>query len=79
MTKALNKVDQLEAERRPLQAEDVYEWDGRALPRVFLSAVTGQGMPVLRQRLAEFALSRQPDPDADPVAESDDSPCDPAG
>ena len=50
-----NKVDQLAPDRRPLQAEDVYEWDGRALPRVFLSAVTGEGMALLRQRLAEFA------------------------
>jgi len=56
-----NKVDRLAPERRALQAEDVYEWDGRALPRIFLSAATGEGMPLLRQRLAEFALSRLPD------------------
>jgi GTP-binding protein HflX len=56
-----NKVDRLAPERRPLQAEDVYEWDGRALPRIFLSAVSGEGMPLLRRRLAEFALSRLPD------------------
>jgi GTP-binding protein HflX len=56
-----NKIDQLSPNQRPVQADDVYEWDGRALPRVFLSAVTGEGMAVLRQRLAEFALSRLPD------------------
>jgi GTP-binding protein HflX len=74
-----NKVDQLAPDRRPLQAEDVYEWDGRALPRVFLSAVTGEGMALLRQRLAEFALSRQPDPSADPSGEAPAYPQDPAG
>jgi GTP-binding protein HflX len=74
-----NKIDQLSPDQRPVQIEDVYEWDGRALPRVFLSAVTGEGMALLRQRLAEFALSRQPDQHLytdppDPV-----SPLDPAG
>ena len=73
-----NKVDQLSPDHRPFQAEDVYEWDGRALPRVFLSAVTGEGMAVLRQRLAEFALSRQPDP-ALTDAEVSVSPLDPSG
>jgi GTP-binding protein HflX len=74
-----NKVDQLSPDRRPLQAEDVYDWDGRVLPRVFLSAVTGQGMAVLRQRLAEFALSRHPQPDVEPDAEDMGSPHDSAG
>ena len=74
-----NKVDQLPPDRQPLQAEDVYDWDGRALPRVFLSAVTGQGMTVLRQRLAEFALSRHPQPNGTPDAEDMGSPHDSAG
>ena len=74
-----NKVDQLPLDRQPLQAEDVYDWDGRALPRVFLSAVTGQGMAVLRQRLAEFALSRHPQPIGTPDAQDMGSPHDSAG
>ena len=74
-----NKVDQLPLDRQPLQAEDVYDWDGRALPRVFLSAVTGQGMTVLRQRLAEFALSRHPQPIGTPDAQDMGSPHDSAG
>ncbi|NBO89637.1 MAG: GTPase HflX, partial [Betaproteobacteria bacterium] len=74
-----NKVDQLPLDRQPLQAEDVYDWDGRALPRVFLSAVTGQGMAVLRQRLAEFALSRHPQTNGTPDAEDMGSPHDSAG
>jgi len=74
-----NKVDQLPPDRRPRQAEDMYDWDGRALPRVFLSAVTGQGMAVLRQRLAEFALSRLPQPIGTPDAQDMGSPHDSAG
>jgi len=74
-----NKVDQLPPDRQPRQAEDMYDWDGRALPRVFLSAVTGQGMAVLRQRLAEFALSRHPQPIGTPDAEDMGSPHDSAG
>jgi GTP-binding protein HflX len=74
-----NKVDQLPPDRRPRQAEDMYDWDGRALPRVFLSAVTGQGMAVLRQRLAEFALSRHPQPIGTPDAQDMGSPHDSAG
>jgi len=74
-----NKVDQLPPDRQPVQAEDVYDWDGRALPRVFLSAVTGQGMAVLRQRLAEFTLSRHPQPNGTPDAEDMGSPHDSAG
>ena len=74
-----NKVDQLPPDRQPLQAEDVYDWDGRALPRVFLSAVTGQGMTVLRQRLAEFALSRHSQPIGTPDAQDMGSPHDSAG
>ena len=74
-----NKVDRLDPEHHPLQVEDVYEWDGRALPRVFLSAVTGVGMALLRQRLAEFALSRQPAPGGDAYGEASASPQDPSG
>ena len=74
-----NKVDQLPPDRQPRQAEDMYDWDGRALPRVFLSAVTGQGMAVLRQRLAEFALSRHPQPIGTPDAQDMGSPHDSAG
>ena len=74
-----NKVDRLESPSRPVNTEDVYEWDGRALPRVFLSAVTGEGMSVLRQRLAEFALLRQPDPGWGLVDDALTSPQDPAG
>ena len=74
-----NKVDRLEPQNRPVNTEDVYEWDGRALPRVFLSAVTGEGMALLRQRLAEFALLRQPDPGWSLPDDASTSPQDPSG
>jgi GTP-binding protein HflX len=74
-----NKVDRLEPQNRPVNTEDVYEWDGRALPRVFLSAVSGEGMAVLRQRLAEFALLRQPDPGWGLPDDASSSPQDPSG
>jgi GTP-binding protein HflX len=74
-----NKVDRLEPHSRPVHAEDVYEWDGRALPRVFLSAVTGEGMALLRQRLAEFALLRHPEPGWEMTDDASTSPQDLAG
>jgi GTP-binding protein HflX len=72
-----NKVDRLESERRPLKSEDSYEWEGRALPRLFLSAASGEGMPLLRQRLAEFALSLMPDHSA--FVDDPASPQEPSG
>lgn len=47
-----NKLDAIEAERRPLQVEDHYEVDGVARSRVFVSAREGGGLPQLRLRLA---------------------------
>ncbi len=47
-----NKLDAVDAERRPLQVEDTYEMHGVASPRVFVSARQGEGLPQLRQRLA---------------------------
>jgi GTP-binding protein HflX len=49
-----NKLDAVEAERRPLQVEDTYEVYGVASPRVFVSARQGEGLPQLRQRLARI-------------------------
>ena len=54
-----NKLDAIEAERRPLQVEDSYEVDGVASPRVFVSARQGEGVPQLRQRLARIVNDLQ--------------------
>jgi GTP-binding protein HflX len=51
-----NKLDRLEADQRPRALRDVLELDGgRRVPRVFVSAVTGEGLPELRGVLAEAA------------------------
>ena len=51
-----NKIDNLTAERRPLVFQDQYEVDGQALTRIFVSAQTGEGLPLLRQLLAEEVM-----------------------
>jgi GTPase len=48
-----NKLDAITPDRRPLQMLDSMEVDGLSLPRVFLSAHTGEALPVLRQLLAD--------------------------
>ncbi len=52
-----NKLDALGAERRPPQLQDVYELDGVAVPRVFVSARDGEGLPALRQLLAQRVIA----------------------
>ena len=49
-----NKVDQLEETQRPREMRDVLELDGGVrVPRVFVSARTGEGMAELRAILSE--------------------------
>jgi GTP-binding protein HflX len=50
-----NKIDGLEMERRPLHLQDMFETDGQQVKRVFASARTGEGVPALRQLLADAA------------------------
>ncbi|ATH11361.1 GTPase HflX [Delftia acidovorans] len=51
-----NKLDAVDPERRPAQLQDQYELDGLPVSRVFVSARSGEGLPQLRQLLAEHAL-----------------------
>ncbi|CAN5723394.1 GTPase HflX [soil metagenome] len=65
-----NKIDALENERLPLQLVDTFEIDGVNLPRIFVSARTGEGLPALRQQLSQMAAakSRQvAEPNEDPA------------
>ncbi len=55
-----NKLDALGPERRPPQLQDVYELDGVATPRVFVSARGGEGLAQLRQVLAERVIASAP-------------------
>lgn len=54
-----NKLDALEAGQRPAALHDSYEVDGVAVPRVFVSARSGEGLPALRQLLADILLARR--------------------
>lgn len=54
-----NKLDALEPGQRPAVLQDSYEVNGVAVPRVFVSARSGEGLPALRQLLADILLARQ--------------------
>jgi GTP-binding protein HflX len=56
-----NKLDALDASRRPPALQDQVELDGRALPRVFVSARTGEGLAALRTLLAERVAAAVPE------------------
>ena len=58
-----NKLDAIAPERQPLMLQDTYEVDGVEVPRVFVSARTGQGLAQLRQMLADAALTARQIPD----------------
>ena len=71
-----NKVDALDPASRPVQSLDTFGLNGEQVMRVFLSARSGEGLPVLRRQLAALALAAIPDGPAglptanDPVQES---------
>jgi GTP-binding protein HflX len=50
-----NKLDGLEMARRPLHLQDMFEIDGQQVQRIFVSARSGEGVPALRQMLADVA------------------------
>lgn len=52
-----NKLDALPQERMPVVSQDTYEVGGVSIPRVFVSAHTGEGLPQLREILAQAALA----------------------
>jgi len=58
-----NKLDAIEKDRWPLQMSDMFEVNdpvsetARSLERVFVSAKTGEGLPLLRQVLASHAVT----------------------
>jgi len=56
-----NKLDALDAARRPVRLQDEMEVDGQRVPRLFLSAHTGEGLPALREALAQRAAAGAPE------------------
>ncbi len=63
-----NKIDNIPPELQPLEMFDLYEIDGVPLKRLFVSAQSGQGVPMLRKMLAEevFRTVSNPEPVSDP-------------
>ena len=57
-----NKMDALSPERYPLQMQDQYELDGMPVPRIFLSAQSGQGLALLRSALSDTVKAALPPP-----------------
>ena len=53
-----NKIDALEPGQQPLRTSDFFDLDGIAVPRVFVSAQTGVGLPALRRLLAQTVARR---------------------
>ena len=71
-----NKLDRMEETERPRVLADMAELPGGArVPRVFVSALTGEGLDLLRERIAEFAA---PAAALNPPAEAASERADPA-
>ncbi len=51
-----NKLDAIAPDRRPPLLQDLYELDGVPVPRIYLSASSGEGLSLLRQSLADAVL-----------------------
>jgi len=64
-----NKLDAMSPEARPTAAQDVLEMDGVFVPRIFLSAQSGEGLPLLRQQLAAELLKERDEMTPDLAAE----------
>ena len=65
-----NKLDAIEPERRPFQLQDHMDVEGQLLSRIFLSARTGEGLPLLRGALSQrviAAMSSKPLSDTAPL------------
>ena len=53
-----NKIDALAAGQQPRQAGDLFELEGIAVPRLFVSGRTSAGVPELRRQLAQEVNQR---------------------
>ena len=71
-----NKLDALESAQHPLHLQDEIEVEGVQVPRIFLSAHTGQGVPALRAELSLSSGSVGPAMTLEADAELHDAPLD---
>ena len=55
-----NKIDALDDGQRPVQLVDQFDVDGTAVPRVFVSARSGEGLAALRAQLATLVKAAMP-------------------
>ncbi len=55
-----NKVDALPSDQQPRLLQDIFMLDGMAMPRIFVSASTGDNLEGLRQRLLQTAVQAAP-------------------
>ena len=62
-----NKVDAIPEDARPVRSEDTYEVEGAQTPRLFVSARTLSGIPLLRQKLADIAKTEADSTDLQPI------------
>ncbi len=53
-----NKRDLLPESQRPRLPRDLYDLEGRTVPRIFVSSHTGENLDLLRQALGEQVLAR---------------------
>lgn len=53
-----NKLDAMEPASAPRVLKDTMELDGQSVPRIFVSALAGTGLPELRALLASIVLER---------------------
>ena len=67
-----NKLDAIEPERQPAMLQDMYELNGTPVPRVFVSARSGQGLAQLRQMLADRVLQVREEAAREEVEGQDD-------
>ncbi len=55
-----NKLDAMVLETQPARLQDMYELDGRKVPRIFVSARKGDGIAALREQLAQTVAAAAP-------------------
>jgi GTP-binding protein HflX len=55
-----NKIDALDPVAQPSRMVDHYEFESREFKRIFLSAASGEGLPKLRESLAQWAFDQIP-------------------
>jgi GTP-binding protein HflX len=53
-----NKLDAMDPASAPRVLQDAMELDGQSVPRIFVSALAGTGLPELRALLASIVLER---------------------